>query len=146
MNTASERFSKQIHLDGVVDVRGVLVGTDPYRRWGPIFRWPLALLDGFLSRGMSAKAYFNKRDVVVTDLVRIKEFYREGPFSSMAADRRKMAIVTAIKTDGLDQFLCRVQIDNSTIGPVSAPSGKMSFLEQTRAYLRVTTWRNGRKD
>jgi hypothetical protein len=45
MNTAGKRFSRQIHVDSVVDVQGVLVGTDPYRRWGPVLRWAVVVLE-----------------------------------------------------------------------------------------------------
>lgn len=137
MKTAAGGHHRPIHLDSVVDIPGGAVGTDPYRRWGPAFRWPWAILDAFLSMGQSAMLSFDKRDVVVSDLSFTQEFYREGPSSASAADRRKMAIVTTIKRDGLDQFLRRMQIEQSTIGPVSAPSGKISGLQRVRASLRL---------
>ncbi len=59
-----------------------------------------------------------------------------------------MEIVTAMKADGLEQFLRRMQIENATIGPVSAPSGELSGLQQARAYLRLAAVarRKGRED
>jgi hypothetical protein len=134
MKKAAGGHPRPIRLDSVVEVPGGLVGTDPYRGWGPTIRWTMVLLRLPI---VVRQRPFNKRDVVVTDPSRTREFYREGTFSSWAADRRKMAIATTIKTEGLDQFLRRMQIEQSTIGPVSAPSGRVSGLQEARISMRL---------
>ena len=143
MNKAADGHHKPIHLDSPVDVPGGLVGTDPYRRWGPAFRWPVIIFEIIISAGISGRSALNKRDVVVTDHSFTKEFYREGPFSSWSADRRKTAIATTIKKEGLDQFLRRMQIEQSTIGPVVAPSGRLSFRQETEVSMRLLEDRLG---
>ena len=139
MKTAAGGHQRPIRLDSMVEVPGGVVGTDPYRRWGPIFRWPCAILDTFLARGQGAGSHFNKRDVVVADISRTQEFYREGPYSAWAANNRKTAIATTIKTEGLDSFFRRMQVEQSTIGPVSvtAPSGKVGAVRQARVSFRL---------
>ena len=133
MKTAAGGHRKPIRLDSIIEVPGALVGTDPYRRWGPAIRWTVVVVEFILTLGRSGWFAFNKRDVVVADLSCTQEFYREGPFSARSANSRKAAIVTTIKSEGLDHFLRRMQIEQSTIGPVSAPSGKVSGLQQARA-------------
>jgi len=136
MKTEAGGHRRPIRLDSVAEVPGGVVGTDPYRRWGPTFRWVVFVLEVPLRFGPNWRP-FNKRDVVVTDLSRTEELYREGPFTARAANNRQSVLVTTIKSDGLDHFLRRMQIEQSTIGPVSAPSGKVSGLQQARASLRL---------
>jgi hypothetical protein len=111
MKTGAGGHRSPIHLDNIVEVPGGVVGTDPYRRWGPILRWTLIMLE-LPIKGNANWHPLDKRDVVVTDLAHTQEFYREGPFSASAADSRKSAIVATIQTDGLDQFLRRMQIED----------------------------------
>jgi hypothetical protein len=144
MNKAGDGHHRPIHLDSAVDVPGGLVGTDPYRRWGPAIRWPIVILEFIDTFGFSSRwSAFNKRDVVVTDRSFTEEFYREGPFSSWSADRKKTAIAATIKKEGLDQFLRRMQIEQSTIGPVVAPSGRLSLRQETEVSVRLLEDRLG---
>jgi hypothetical protein len=147
MKTAPGGHRRPIHLDSMVEVPGGVVGTDPYRRWGPTVRWAVIILESPVMLVPHWRP-LDKRDVVITDASRTQEFYREGPFSSRAADNKKSAIVAIIKADGLDQFLRRMQIEQSTIGPVYAPSGKVSGLQQAWASLGLLreSFRNHRHD
>jgi hypothetical protein len=124
----------------MVEVQGVVVGTDPYRRWGPTFGWTVVIFEAILSMGQSSLSAFDKRDVVVANLSHTQEFYREGPFTAWAANNRKSAIVRTIKSEGLDQYLPRMQIEHSTIGPVFVPSGRVSVLQ--RARISLSLWQN----
>jgi hypothetical protein len=109
----SRGHRRPIRLDSMVEVSGGVVGTDPYRRWGPAFRWTVVILE--LLTGARWRP-FNKRDVVVTDLSRTQEFYREGPFRAGAADKRKSTIATDIESDGLDQFLAESRLSSQQSG------------------------------
>jgi hypothetical protein len=116
-----------IHLDSVLGLPGGIVGTDPFRRWGSAVRWTsvviLAPIPGANWRP------FNKRDVVITDVGGTHEMFREGPFTSSDAQRRQQTVVGEISTDGLATFLRRRQIEESTIGPVTASSGQLSWMQ-----------------
>ena len=127
---------KPIRLDNVVEVPGGVVGIDPNRRWGPIVRWTVVVLEAPV-RGVNWRP-FDKRDVVVTDWNKKHELYREGPFSSRDASRRQQEVIREIKTDGLATFLRQRQIEESTIGPVSAASGRLSWAQE--ATLSVRLW------
>src|SRR5271163_1762985 len=120
MNKALGGHRRPIHLDNVVEVPGGVVGTDPFRRWGPAVRWASVVILVPLF-GANWRP-FNKRDVVITDLDRTHEMYREGPFTSGGAQRRQQTIVREITADGLAAFLRLRQIEESTIGPVTAMS------------------------
>jgi hypothetical protein len=143
MKTATGGHREPIRLDRIIEVPGALVGTDPYRRWGPILRWAVIGLEFPIMGGPNWHP-FDKLDVVVVDITRTQEFYREGPFSARTAARRETQIVASIKTDGLDKFVRRMQIEQSTLGPVSARSGRVSGLQQVKASLGL--WRASIRD
>ena len=145
MKTTAGRQRKPPHLDSVVEVPGGAVGTDPFRRWGPVVRWTtVVILAPILGPNWRP---FNKRDVVVTDLNGMHEMYREGPLTSGGAQRRQQAIVREITADGMASFLRRRQIEESTIGPVTAASGQPSWMQE--ATVSVKLWwdriRGGRR-
>ena len=122
-------------LDNPVAVPGGVVGTDPFRRWGPTIRWTFVVI---LAPIFGANwRPFNKRDVVVTDLDGTSELYREGPFTSSGAQRRQNGIVEEINADGLAAFLRRRQIEESTIGPVTASSGQPSWMQEVAVSARL---------
>lgn len=136
MNAMTGGHRRPIRLDNVIEVPGGVVGTDPYRRWGPTIRWAIVLLElPLLGRNPRP---FNKRDVVVCRLDSETEMYREGPFTSVGAQRRQRTIVREISADGLAAFLRRRQIEESTIGPVTAPSGQPSWIQE--AWVGVRLW------
>jgi hypothetical protein len=80
---------------------------------------------------------FDKRDVVVTDQGGKQELYREGPFTSGSAARRQQLIAREITADGLAAFLRRRQIEESTIGRVSAPTGRPTGAEEAAPSVRL---------
>jgi len=80
---------------------------------------------------------FNKRDVVITDADGTHEMFREGPFTSSDAHRRQQAIVREITTDGLSTFLRRRQIEEATIGSVTASSGQPSWKQEATASVML---------
>ena len=88
--------SKARQLDNLVEVPGGHVGTDPYRRWGPIFHWTWQLVH--LPLWGNPGGSFDKRDVVVIDSVGNHELYREGPFTAQSALARQRSIVREIGT------------------------------------------------
>lgn len=133
MDKAPGGHCRSVHLDNVVEVPGGVVGTDPFRRWGPAVRWTsVVILVPIFGANWRP---FNKRDVVVTDFGRTHEMYREGPFTSSGAQRRQQTIVREITSDGLAAFLRRCQIEESTIGPVTASSGRPSWTQEVTASL-----------
>ena len=80
---------------------------------------------------------FDKRDVVVTDWSGKHELYREGPFSSGDASRHQQVITREIKGDGLAPFLRQRQIEEGTIEPVSAASGRLSWAQEVTLSVRL---------
>jgi hypothetical protein len=135
MKTAPGGHRRPIHLDSVVEVPGGVVGTDPFRRWGPAVRWASVV---FLVPIFGANwRPFDKRDVVVTDLGGTHEMYREGPFTSSGAQRRQQTIVREITADGPAAFMRGRQIEESTICPVAASSGRPSWTQEVTASLRL---------
>jgi len=135
MRRLNEEAGEVRKLDNPDVVSGGVVGTDPFRRWGPTARWiSVVILAPILGANWRP---FNKRDVVVTDPSGTDELYREGPFTSSGAQHRQQAIVLEIDADGLATFLRRRQIEESTIGPVSASRSQPSRVQETTVSMRI---------
>jgi hypothetical protein len=135
MPKANGTHRRPLHLDNPVEVPGGVIGSEPYRRWGPAVRWAIIVLETPLMGNVNWRP-LNKRDVVIVDSTRTEEFYREGPFSSVAASNRQSEIVLAIQSEGLDPFLHRMQIEELRIGPVSVETQSTSPTEYVVSAVR----------
>jgi hypothetical protein len=88
----------------------------------------------------------SEQDIVVKD-AEGREQYREGPYNNITVQRPLRLMVSEIGTIGLEEFLKRKRIENSQLGPVSAPSGWFTFPDL--AYLRAwlgTIFNRGKND
>jgi hypothetical protein len=61
------------------------------------------------------------------------ELYREGPYNGAQIGRRVKRVASAIQRQHLESFMRRQRIENSQLGPVSAPGGEQRF--PTLKYL-----------
>jgi hypothetical protein len=126
MSKAHGTHRRPLHLDNPVEVPGGVIGSDPYRRWGPVVRWAIIVLETPLMGNVNWRP-LNKRDVVIVDPSRTEEFYRQGPFSANDALTQQKAIVTTVKAVGLAEFLRQAQVKAATIGRVTKPGEMMGM-------------------
>jgi hypothetical protein len=99
-------------------------------------RGGVPLLDSVI-RSSWASARGAEQDIVIQDESRERELYREGPFNNISVEFPLKRILAEIESKGLDEFLRRRQIENSQIGPVSAPSGNMGYWRWAVTYYRL---------
>jgi hypothetical protein len=78
-----------------------------------------------------------QRDIVIHDPSRSRELYREGPYNGITVGRPLDRIVAEVKADGIDQFLFKRQVEESRIGPLSMPSGKVGFWSAAVVSVRL---------
>jgi len=126
MSKAYRSHRRPLHLDNPVEVPGGVIGSDPYRRWGPVVRWAIIVLETPLMGSVNWRP-LNKRDVVIVDPSRTEEFYRQGPFSAYHALAQQKAILTTVEAIGLADFLRQQQVKEAIIGRVTRPGEPMGL-------------------
>jgi hypothetical protein len=78
-----------------------------------------------------------QRDIVIQDASQSRELYREGPYDGITVKNPLDRIVAEIRADGIDQFLFKRQAEESRIGPLSMPSGKVGFWSAAVVSVRI---------
>ena len=98
-----------------------------------------------LLRNLTPSARGAEQDIVIKDSTKERELYREGPYSNISVQVPLREILAEIERFGVDEFVRRRQIENSQIGPVRAPSGRLLFpdLNYFRAWLSTVIRRRG---
>ncbi len=86
------------------------------------------------------------RDIVITDEKQRREIYREGPYSQMSVASPLNAIMEEIERDGLQRFLQKRHMTESTTGPLSVATGRAGGFEALKLstrywYDRLRFWR-----
>jgi hypothetical protein len=117
---------------GGIEVPGGNVALDPYRG-SPVAFWLKRMGLGLLTLGYSAFSGIDQ-DIVIRSSDGVREFYREGPYRRGAADLAMKRIVAEIRSSGLEPFLRERQVENSRIGPIVAPSGRISLFQLNMDY------------
>jgi hypothetical protein len=78
-----------------------------------------------------------QRDIVIHDPSRSRELYREGPYDGITVVKPLDRIVAEVRAYGIDQFLFKRQAEESRIGPLSMPSGKVGFWSAALISVRL---------
>ncbi len=86
-----------------------------------------------------------KRDIVIEDPSRSRELYREGPYDGITVSPPLERILAEIKSDGLDQFLFKHQVEQGRIGPISQPSGHVGLWSWAAGSIRYVVHQMRRK-
>jgi hypothetical protein len=76
-----------------------------------------------------------EQDIVVMNSTKERELYREGHYNNSSVQAPLRKIVHEIEQFGVSEFVRTRQIENSQIGPVQAPSGRLTFPDLT--YIRA---------
>jgi hypothetical protein len=121
---------------GGILVPGGVITIDLNRSWNPILRWILMAIQVPI-RGYNWVSLIT-RDIVITDAAGERELYREGPSNNITVDRPLDALVAEIKRDGLDQFLLKRPIADSSTSPLSISSGCVDRSELTKQSFLYT--------
>jgi len=114
-------------------VPGGVITIDLSRDRNPLWTW-LRVIGRFLLVGGDELRL--KRDIVIQDVSRGRELYREGPYNGITVVPALKRIESEIKSEGMNQFLFKRQAEDSRIGPISRPSGQVGFWSTTAGSIR----------
>jgi hypothetical protein len=101
-----------------IEVPGGVVLIDLRRQKGRVVTWLRIALNAFDELDL-------KRDIVIQDASRSRELYREGPYDGILVTQPLERILAEIRSEGLDQFLFKRQVEWARIGLISQPSGQI---------------------